>query len=99
MHVIIDLNCLSSCLSCLIKDSLGSVLFSEVQWSKYTPRKDVPQWEITTIIHRLSTAYPPDKCKKYKNKFTQYSIICHIIFTLFCTTTDRETRRTPQRYN
>ena len=50
MHVIIDLNCLSSCLSCLIKDSLGSVLFSEVQWSKHTPRKDVPQWD--NINHR-----------------------------------------------
>ena len=39
MHVIIDFNCLSSCLSCLIKDSLGSVLFSEVQWLKHTHGK------------------------------------------------------------
>lgn len=29
MHVIIDLNCLSSCLSCLIK-ALGSVLISAI---------------------------------------------------------------------
>ena len=39
MHVIIDFNCLSSCLSCLIKYSLDSVLFSEVQWLKHTHGK------------------------------------------------------------
>ena len=82
MHVIIDLNCLSSCLSCLIKDSLGSVLFSEVQWSKTYPQIDVPQWEIIPTTDEHGFAQQTNKWRQKSVKrpsSTAYPPLIHPI--------------------